>query len=241
MTNRRVAIIVGGLFIIALAVNLVASSILDPILSVPDYLALAHPHRIQVITGNLLNIVAALAMIFIPVALFPVVKDHYRNLALGYVVFRSLEGVLFIYMAIKTLAFISLSKAFLDQGAQGASVAQAVGDAAQAELHWAMLIYIFVYLFGAAAFYSLLYTSRLVPRLLSVWGLLGGLLLFAGAVMGLFGLGMFASTPLMKGMAYFAPPIALNELALAVWLIAKGFHSSAARAGSEVRSASVAM
>jgi len=32
--------------------------------------------------------------------------------------------------------------------------------------------------------------------------------------------------PLMKGMVYFAPPVALNELVLSIWLIVKGFNLS---------------
>lgn len=225
--NRKTAIVVGVLFIVALVFNLVASSIMDPILSVPEYLSLAHPNRYQIIIGNLLNISAALAMMFIPISLFYVVREQDRNLLLGYVVFRSLEGILFIYMAIRTLAFLDLSKAYLDQGAQHLSYIQIMGDSIQSDLHWAMVIYIIMYICGAAAFYSLLYKSRLVPQLLSVWGLLGTLLMFVGVVLGMFSLGVFENTPLMKGMLYFAPPIALNELALSIWLIFKGFCSAA--------------
>ena len=126
--NRKTGIVVGVLFIAALVFNLLASSIMDPILSVPEYLSLAHPNRYQIIIGNLLNIAAALAMMFIPISLFYVVREQERNILLGYVVFRSLEGILFIYMAIRTLALIDLSKAYLDQGAQHLYYIQVLGD-----------------------------------------------------------------------------------------------------------------
>lgn len=231
-SDRKTAIIVGVLFLIALIFNLIASGILDPVLSVSDYLVNAYPNKTTVITGNLLNFICALAMIFIPIVLFPVAKKHDENLALGYVVFRFLEGILFIYMAIISLTFISLSKAYINAGTQNASYIQTLGDSIQSELHWAMIIYIIVYILGAMTFYYLLFKSKIVPRFLSIWGLLAAVLMFVGIVLGMFSLGIFANMPLMKGMVYFAPPIALNELILSIWLLVKGFNPSAITSGS---------
>ncbi len=224
---RKIAIIVGILFLVALFVNLIASGILDPILTVPDYLALAYPNQTKIIVGNLLNIIAAVAMIFIPIVLYPVAQKYNKNLAQKYIVFRFLEGILFIYMAIKSLTLINLSNAYINAGAQNASYIQALGDSIQSEIHWAMIIYISVYILGAMIFYYLLYKSKLVPRFLSLWGLLAAILMFIGISLAIFSLGIFADMPLMKGMVYFAPPIALNELVLSIWLMVKGFNSPA--------------
>jgi hypothetical protein len=90
-----------------------------------------------------------------------------------------------------------------------------------------MLVYVTIFTLGALTFYSLLYKSKLVPRFLSVWGILAAALMFVAVMLGMFSLGIFNSMPLMKAMVYFAPPIALNELTLSIWLIAKGFNSSA--------------
>jgi len=227
-TYRKTAIIVGVLFLIALVFNLIATGISDPILTVSDYLVIAYPNKTPVIIGNLLNLICALAMIFIPIILFRVAKKHNENLALGYVVFRFLEGILFIYIAIKSLTIISLSKAYINAGgAQNTAYLQTLGNSIQSELHWTTVIYIIVFTLGAMTFYYLLYKSKLVPRFLSVWGLLAAVLLFTGAMLGIFSLGMFSRMPLMKAMVYFAPPIALNELILSIWLIVKGFNPSA--------------
>lgn len=231
-SSRKIAIIVGMLFLIALVLNIIASGISDPILTVSDYLAKAYPNKTAVIIGNLLNFICAVAMIFIPIVLYPIAKKYAENLAQCYVVFRFLEGILFIYMAVKSLTLISLSKAYINAGAQNASYIQTLGDSIQSEIHWAMIVYIIVYILGAMVFYYLLYRSKLVPRFLSVWGLLAAVLMFIGVMLALFGLGIFANIPLMKGMLYFAPPIALNELVLSVWFIVKGFNSSAVASGS---------
>lgn len=223
-THRKSAVIVGILFLIALILNLIASGILNPIFDIPDYLHHAHPNKNKVIFGNLLNFICAIAMIFIPIALYPVVKKEFKNLASAYIVFRALEGVLFIYLAIQTLSFVSLSEAFIHSDSVSISALHTIGNSIQAQIQWATIIYIIIFTLGGATFYYLLYKSKLVPRLLSTWGLFAIVLLFVGAILAIFGLGLFNHMPLMKGMSFFAPPIALNELVLGIWLIAKGFN-----------------
>ena len=70
----------------------------------------------------------------------------------------------------------------------------------------------------------LLYKSRLVPRALSVIGLVGGPLLIVGYLAVLFGL--IGQRALLAGLS--ALPVALFEFSLGVWLIVKGFNPSAA-------------
>jgi len=65
-----------------------------------------------------------------------------------------------------------------------------------------------------------LYRSRLVPRLLSGWGLVGVPLMFAGGVLGVFGAIADSSTTATVLML----PLAVQEMAFAVWLIIKGFN-----------------
>ncbi|AHM62622.1 hypothetical protein D770_21875 [Flammeovirgaceae bacterium 311] len=222
---RKSAITVGILFLAALILNLIASGMLNPILDNSEYLHHAYPNKDKIILANLLNFICAIAMIFIPIALFPVVKERFKSLASAYIVFRALEGVLFIYLAIQTLSFISLSRAFIQADSLSIAALQAIGESVQAEIYWATVIYIIVFSLGGATFYYLLCKSKLVPRLLSIWGFLAIALLLVGAILAIFGLGLFNHMPLMKGMSFFAPPIALNELVLGIWLIAKAYNT----------------
>ena len=66
-------------------------------------------------------------------------------------------------------------------------------------------------------FYVLLYQSRLVPRWLSTWGLVGAALGIVPPLGGMFGL----------SLGILVAPLALQEMVMAVWLIAKGFNPSA--------------
>ena len=163
-SNKSNAIKIGILFLVALIFNIAATNISDPILKSPDYLNTVFPNRIIVITANILNLICAFAMIFIPVILMRVVKKEHERLAVAYVVFRFLEGILFIYLAIKSLSIISLSREYLNTGNNSSSVIEILGNAVNSEIHWATIIYIIIFCFGAIAFYTLLYKSELVSK-----------------------------------------------------------------------------
>ena len=75
------------------------------------------------------------------------------------------------------------------------------------------------FVLGALMFYYLLYTSKLVPRWLSVWGLVGAVLYIGAPLLRMFGL----------SFDYLMGPLALQEMVMAVWLIVKGFEPAERR------------
>jgi len=95
---------------------------------------------------------------------------------------------------------------------------QTNGALIHAANHWTSVLENFPYGLGALIFNYLLYQSELIPRWISVWGVIGATLLLA---MGL--LRMFSDSDFVILLAI---PIILNELVLAGWLIVKGFNSS---------------
>lgn len=68
----------------------------------------------------------------------------------------------------------------------------------------------------------LMYTSRLVPRVIAVFGLIGGPVIFASGTAEMFGLYGQLSVSASIG----AIPVFAWEMSLAVWLIVKGFNPS---------------
>ncbi|MBT9438923.1 MAG: DUF4386 family protein, partial [Desulfobacterales bacterium] len=74
----------------------------------------------------------------------------------------------------------------------------------------------------------LLYQSRIIPRFISVWGLIGAPLILAAGLLGMFGL----VSPFSTISILLSFPIALQEMVFAVWLIVKGFTPSAIDSGS---------
>jgi hypothetical protein len=101
--------------------------------------------------------------------------------------------------------------------ARDASYFQTSGALLLALKEWVSIPEQFPYGLGALFLNYMFYHSELVPRWLSVWGLVGSILILAMGLLRLFG----------RPVVLLAIPIVLNELVLAVWLIVIGFDSSA--------------
>ena len=109
-------------------------------------------------------------------------------------------------------------------GALGASHFQTLGTLILAERGWNFLIGTnIIFSLNALILNYMFYQSRFVPRFLSVWGLIGAPLILAAGLLDMFDLiGPFSTSKILLAL-----PIAVFEMVLAVWLIAKGFNSSA--------------
>lgn len=222
------AVIVGILFIIATAFLFIGESVYGPVLTAPDFLETAYPARMTAIVGILLEFACVLSIPLIPVFLFPVLKKHSLTLALGYVVFRLFEAVLFVLGEINELMNISLSQQFLAGQGVDAAFLQNTSSLFQALNDWSFSFYVFIFAIGAMMLYAVLYRSRLIPRLISGWGFVSAVLIFIGVLLGMLEINL--DFPGMLFEIIFIFPIAVQEMVMALWLIIKGFNPSAAAA-----------
>lgn len=221
-SNKKTARIVGLLFIAATVFSILGGLFIGPTLDDPDYLVKVSANENQVLIGVLFELVAAGAVAGTAIALFPIFKKHNEALALGYVAGRSIEGVFIIVSAIGALSLLTLSREYV-AGAPDASNFKTLGTVLLAERDWNFLVGPnLVFSLNALIVSYLLYQSRLVPRWLSVWGLIGAPLILGAGLLIMFGLPRSSPLSLL-----LAAPIALFEMVLAVWLIVKGFNSSA--------------
>ena len=175
-----------------------------------------------VIIGGILEIIVALAGIGTAVVLYPVLRKQNESAALGLVAARILEsGTIFV-----GVAFL-LSIVTLRQAGAGAN--------ALTTSHALVALYDRIFLLGQSFMPAicdlllgfLLYKSRLIPRGLSLTGIVGGAILFIGYFAILFNLiGQHAP---LAGL--FAIPVALFEFSLGIYLVVKGFKPSSITAG----------
>lgn len=219
--SRRTAIVVGVLFIIATAFLFIGEAFYSPILDNADYLTNAYPNRRRISVGILIEFFCVLSIPLIAIFMYPILKRDSEPLALAYVAFRSLEAALFVVGEAKLLSLIDLSERYLDAGNDAQNL-QAIGDQTKSEFDGIFPLYVLVFTFGALILYTLLYRTNLVPRFLSIWGFLATLLLLAGAILST--LDTFPESSASTVELFFAPPIAVNEMVLALWLIFKGFN-----------------
>ncbi len=225
-SNRKIAIIVGVLFLIATATFMLGDSLVNSILDDPDYLNNVSENKTKVIIGVLIAFIDGIAIVGIAVFMFPIFKKHNEPIALGYVGFRITEFAIILVYLISPLLLITLSQEYVKAGAPDASNFQTLGAVFQAVRFWAMqMIYIFNFLAGLMLSY-LLYKSKLVPRFISVWGFIGYALLLPGTL-----LSMFGHIDMLGILIIFAIG-GLFEILLPIWLFVKGFNSSAIDSGS---------
>lgn len=223
-SNRMYAVIVGVLFIIGTVTGTIAAIIGKPILDAPDYLTNISANESQIIIMTFLVFLMGVACAGIGLALYPIMKKYSTGLAIGVVGFRVAEGILEILGGVLTIGLLALSQEFVKAGAPDAAYFQTIGAVLKAGDAWlsngATLL---LWCIGAFMYYSLFYQYQLVPRWLSVWGLVGiTLVTIGGVLVMLHVIPGFGTVQMLLSL-----PIFPQEMVLAVWLIAKGVNSSA--------------
>ena len=214
-SNRKIAIIVGVLILTALVSSLL-SGVFSESIDSSDYLTAVSANENQVLIGVLFQLTLTASVVAIPLLMFPILKKHNESLGLGYVVARIFEGFFDAVIAISMLLLLTLSREFVNAVAPAVSYFQTSGALLIALRDWSSVPENFPYGLGALVLNYLLYKSKLIPRWLSVWGLIGAALMLATGVIRLFD----------PSLIYGAFPIFVNEMVLAIWLIVKGFNSS---------------
>jgi hypothetical protein len=215
LTFKWTAKIVGVLFIGA-TVTAMISEVLVESIRAPDYLNLVSANENQVLIGALLLLIMTISIICIPIMMFPILKKYNERLALGYIGIRIFEGVFDAVGIIILFSLLSLSREYVNVVAPDASQFHIVGSLLLAVHGWVYLLIPIVFGLGTLVFNYLLYQLKLVPRWLSILGLIGAPLVIASGVFGMFRYFEF----------FLAFPIFVQEMVLGLWLIIKGFNST---------------
>jgi hypothetical protein len=200
--SQCTARIAGVLFIVATASTMAAQIILTQLLDTSQ--AAANPQTYLAAMAVLLEVANALASAGIAIAFYPVLRRCAELAATGYLGLRIIEGAAGV-VAAAVLAMI------ISTGADDTAFAISLHDTA-------FLMVLFVFSCGTLLLYPMLFVFRLVPRVLSLWGLIGGLMLLVSCVLILFGrITVGGGTDLILSL-----PIWINEMALAFWLLIRG-------------------
>ncbi len=154
---------------------------------------------VLLVTGAALMLLNSAFVIGIGVLMFPILRPHNKDIAAGYVGTRVFEGVV---LAIGVVTLIVLT------GERAKDVNAVFYSVAEVGLG-----------IGSLFFCALLFRTGLVPRFLAVWGFIGYACFAGGNLLELFGV---AGAGLVGAI-----PGGLFELTFGVWLIARGFASTA--------------
>ena len=215
-SSRKTSLAAGVLYLLTF-VSMPIGFLYSAILNDPNYIVGSGTDT-AVIIGGILEIIVALAGIGTAVVLFPVLKRQNEGVALGFIGTRVLEASTIFADVVCLLAIVTLRRA---------------GVGGEALLTGKMLVILYgLFRLGQnlmpaindLLLGSLLYQSRLVPRVLPVLGIIGAPLLIANTIVFMFGI---SSGPLYVLTGIGVLPIALLEFSLGIWLTVKGFNPSA--------------
>jgi len=228
-TDRKTAAVVGVLFILGTVPALLSLPLGSNTVNSPDHLTAISTNENQMLLFTAIKFFMGVACAGIGLALYPILKKYNEGLAIGAAGFRVIEGMTSVVGAFLYIVLLALSQEFVKAGAPAASYFQTVDVVINAGIGWlrdtAMLL---TFGIGALMYYIVFYQHSLVPRWLSVWGLVGIMLTIISALLVMLRLlPPFGTIQVILNM-----PILPQELVLAVWLIAKGFNTPTVASGT---------
>ena len=221
--TRKYSFATGLFYLITFAASIPAAFyFITPVLNDPNYIVSSGADT-RVVIGCLLDAVNALAAIATAVAFYPVARRLNESLALGFVTTRMFEAAVIMVGVVSLLAVVTLRQ---DAGGTTGAAQASLVTTGQALV--AVRDYTFQFgpnisaALNALMIGTILYRSRLVPRILPIMGLLAVLPLLVASVATILGL-------TEQGSVWFAPGGALIfawELLLGIYLVVKGFKPS---------------
>ncbi len=222
-SNRRSAILIGIFFIVAAITSIIGLLLYAPLLNQADYLVAGAANANQIVFGALMELGLVTTAIGTAVMLFPILRQYSEPIALAHLCFRFLEAVVITIGIVSMLALLSISREFSSANAPDEQSYKVVGTALIAIHDWTFMLGPNFMLGLNTIMYSyIFYKTRLIPRAIASLGLIGSNLIFVAAILEMFGIIEQLST----WGALLAIPVALTELSLAIWLLAKGFNHS---------------
>ena len=174
----------------------------------------------KLLAGSFLILMMGISLVAMTAFLYPILRKDSKELAMGMLLFRgALEGTWYILTTLTILALIVLSKEYLAAGANSPAL-QSIGNAIYHFNDLLASVGTIMFLIGASCLYVSFYRTKLIPRWLSVWGLIGVLPYLAFALLHFFAMD--------NGIGFYLQIIlALQEMVMALWLIIKGFNQAA--------------
>ncbi|WP_072328355.1 MULTISPECIES: DUF4386 domain-containing protein [unclassified Paenibacillus] len=213
-TYQRNAKLAGALFLLATAAFMTGSGIIDAVLNEPEFLARLYPERMKVLAGLSLELINSIAVVGIAMLMYPILKPQHESLALGYFGSRIIEAVLLAVGMLMTLMLVAVSEDYIAAGNdESDGYFAAIGSMMIRGQDMAFELAMLALGLGSLMFCYVLYRTRLIPRGISLLGVIGYLALLANSCLKIGGVD--------PGYILFIPG-GIFEIVCPLWLIVKG-------------------
>ncbi|MDO9302388.1 MAG: DUF4386 domain-containing protein, partial [Anaerolineales bacterium] len=138
-----------------------------------DILGLVAANSSRLTGGAFFTLMMGISLVAMTVFLYPIFRKDSEELAMGMVLFRgALEGTYYFVTTLVFLALVALGNEYIATGANSATL-QSMGNVLNQIQYRLGEIGPIFFLIGTACLYISFYRTRLIPRWLTVWGLIG--------------------------------------------------------------------
>jgi hypothetical protein len=215
-TVSKTSRVLGIAFVLQFVTSISSGAIVKPAWVVPGnisetMLTIANkPWLMQ--TTILLDMLTAMGVIFLGAVLFITLRKQDENMALTAMGFFFLEGALHGASKLEAFSLLRISQEYLASGKP--AYLQTLGNLAFESMEFSgSALMMLAFCFGGILFYYLLDKSRIVPRALSLWGLIATFPMLVGTLAQIFGY----TIP----FAFYLPYVPF-EFVIGVWILVKG-------------------
>lgn len=222
-TDRRIAGLLGAAFLVVAILPMLGGLLTAPMggAATDELLRWVGDHPFELRAAILADLVTSLAVVALGVLLYVVFRERYRLAALLGLGWFLVEAALLALSKIGAYGLIPLSQVAGQPGTGDGPALQALADTLYRGLdRQGNDLHMLFFCAGAILWYALFVRSRLIPRVLSIWGLASVSLLTVNVVMALYQPGIGHVVVLAAAYVPFEPVLGL-------WLLVRGFSEGA--------------
>jgi hypothetical protein len=215
-SNQKTGRITGVLLLFIFITGIFIFQFLQgPVLFSDNFLSATSENANQIIGSVVLGIFSGIASIVIATILLPIFKTYSMRLAYLYFAFCILNFITIMIDNVSVIAMLELSKEYVANGSN--SSLTTLETLVYKKHFWTHYFYLIISCFPVFVLYYTLYVSKLIPRILSIFGIIAVVLMFIEELLSIFEHSISMNMLL---------PIGLIQLILPLWLIFKGFNQS---------------
>jgi len=217
-SNKKTGRLVGLLFLLIFATGIAVYQFLQgPVLFSDDFLTTTSANSNEIIISTLLLFLSGITSVIIATILLPIFKRYSITLAFLYLASSILSFIAISIDNISVLTMLELSLEYTKNGTDNSDILNSLGNVFYKKHWWTHYLSLLISCFPVFILYYTLYVSKLIPKVISIVGIIAVILMFIETLFSILGNSI--------SMNMFLP-IGLIQLILPLWLIFKGLNSS---------------
>jgi hypothetical protein len=217
-SNKKTGRLVGLLFLLIFITGIIVYQLLQgPVLFSDDHLTTTSVNSTEIIISTLLLFLSGITSVVIAAILLPIFKKYSTSLAVIYLAFNILSFIAIAIDNISVLSMLELSREYVENRNDNSGILSTLGTVLYKKHWWTHYLSLLISCFPLFILYYTFYVSKLIPKVISVFGIIAVILMFIEILSSILGNSISMNMLL---------PLGLIQLILPLWLIFKGLNSS---------------